>query len=50
MTKTPLYGAGTGANPTDRGKKGTKKKIENYLAMLHLARTSITFRSAGLFG
>ena len=27
-----------------------EKKIENYLAMLHLACTSITFRSAGLFG
>jgi len=25
MTKAPLGGAGTGANPTDRGKKGTKR-------------------------
>ena len=27
MTKAPLGGAGTGANPTDRGKKGTKRSI-----------------------
>ena len=27
-----------------------EKKIENYLAMLHLACTLITLRSAGLFG
>ncbi len=27
MTKTLLGGAGTGANPTDRGKKGTKRSI-----------------------
>jgi putative transposase len=27
MTKAPLGGAGTGANPTDRGKKGTKRNI-----------------------
>ena len=27
-----------------------EKKIENYLAMLHLACALITFRSAGLFG
>jgi putative transposase len=24
MTKAPLSGVGTGANPTDRGKEGTK--------------------------
>ena len=28
MTKAPLGGEGTGANPTDRGKKGTKRSIE----------------------
>ena len=27
MTKAPLGGAGTGANPTDRGKKGTKRSV-----------------------
>jgi putative transposase len=27
MTKALLGGAGTGANPTDRGKKGTKKSL-----------------------
>jgi hypothetical protein len=27
-----------------------EKKIENYLAMLHLACSWITFRAAGLFG
>ena len=27
MTKAPLGGPGTGANPTDRGKKGTKRSI-----------------------
>ena len=27
-----------------------EKKIENYLAILHLACALITFRSAGLFG
>ena len=27
MTKAPLGGAGTGANPTDRGKKGTKRSF-----------------------
>jgi len=27
MTKAPLGGAGTGANPTDRGKKGTKRNM-----------------------
>ncbi len=27
MTKAPLGGSGTGANPTDRGKKGTKRSI-----------------------
>lgn len=27
MTKAPLVGDGTGANPTDRGKKGTKRSI-----------------------
>ena len=27
MTKAPLGGAGTGANPTDRGKKGTRRSI-----------------------
>ena len=27
MTKAPLGGAGTGANPTDRGKKGTKRSL-----------------------
>jgi putative transposase len=27
MTKAPLGGAGTGANPTDRGKKGTNRSI-----------------------
>jgi putative transposase len=27
MTKAPLGGVGTGANPTDRGKKGTKRSI-----------------------
>ena len=27
MTKAPLGGAETGANPTDRGKKGTKRSI-----------------------
>jgi putative transposase len=27
MTKTPFGGAGTGANPTDRGKKGTKRGV-----------------------
>ncbi len=27
MTKAPLGGEGTGANPTDRGKKGTKRSI-----------------------
>ena len=27
MTKAPLGGDGTGANPTDRGKKGTKRSI-----------------------
>jgi len=27
MTKAPLGGAGTGVNPTDRGKKGTKRSI-----------------------
>jgi putative transposase len=27
-----------------------EKKIENYLAMLHLASAWITFRAAGLFG
>jgi hypothetical protein len=27
MTKAPLGGAGTGANPTDRGKKGTKRSM-----------------------
>jgi hypothetical protein len=27
MTKAPLDGAGTGTNPTDRGKKGTKRNI-----------------------
>jgi putative transposase len=27
MTKAPLGRAGTGANPTDRGKKGTKRSI-----------------------
>jgi putative transposase len=27
MTKASLGGAGTGANPTDRGKKGTKRSI-----------------------
>jgi hypothetical protein len=30
MTKAPISGAGTGANPTDRGKKGTKKSILTY--------------------
>ncbi len=27
MTKAPLDGAGTGANPTDRGKKSTKRSF-----------------------
>ena len=27
MTKAPLGGAGTGSNPTDRGKKGTKRSL-----------------------
>ncbi len=27
MTKVPFGGAGTGANPTDCGKKGTKRSI-----------------------
>lgn len=27
MTKAPLGGEGTGANPTDRGKKGTKRSV-----------------------
>jgi len=27
MTKAPLGGTGTGANPTDRGKKGTKRSM-----------------------
>jgi putative transposase len=27
MTKAPLGGQGTGANPTDRGKKGTKRSL-----------------------
>lgn len=27
MTKVPLDGAGTGSNPTDRGKKGTKRSV-----------------------
>ena len=27
MTKAPLGGAGTGANPTDRGKKGEMNRI-----------------------
>lgn len=27
MTKVPFGGAGTGANPTDRGKKGTKRSL-----------------------
>jgi putative transposase len=27
MTKAPLGGPGIGANPTDRGKKGTKRSI-----------------------
>ena len=27
MTKAPFGGAGTGANPTDRGKKGTKRSL-----------------------
>jgi len=27
MTKAPLGGDGTGANPTDRGKKGTKRSM-----------------------
>ena len=27
MTKAPLSGAGTGSNPTDRGKKGTKRSV-----------------------
>ena len=27
MTKAPLAGAGTGANPTGRGKKGTKRSV-----------------------
>ena len=27
MTKAPLGGEGTGANPTDRGKKGTKRSM-----------------------
>jgi putative transposase len=27
MPKALLGGAGTGANPTDRGKKGTKRSI-----------------------
>jgi putative transposase len=27
MTKAPFDGAGTGANPIDLGKKGTKKSI-----------------------
>ena len=27
MTKAPLCGAGTGPNPTDRGKKGTKRSV-----------------------
>jgi putative transposase len=27
MTKAPLGGAGTGPNPTDRGKKGTKRSL-----------------------
>lgn len=27
MTKVPLGGDGTGANPTDRGKKGTKRSL-----------------------
>ena len=27
MTKVPLGGAGTGVNPTDRGKKGTKRSV-----------------------
>ena len=29
MTKVPLGGAGTGANPTDRCKKGTKRSVLN---------------------
>jgi len=29
MTKTPLSEAGTGANPTDRGKKSTKREHFN---------------------
>ena len=27
MTKAPLGGAGTGANPTDHGKKSTKRSL-----------------------
>jgi putative transposase len=27
MTKAPLGGAGTGSNPTDKGKKGTKRSM-----------------------
>jgi putative transposase len=27
MTKAPLSGAGTGSNPTDRGKRGTKRSF-----------------------
>jgi putative transposase len=29
MTKAPLGGAGTGANPTDRSKKSTKRSLLN---------------------
>jgi putative transposase len=29
MTKAPLDGAGTGASPTDRGKKGKKRSTLN---------------------
>lgn len=35
MTKAPLGGAGTGANPTDRGKKGTKRSILQMVKVYH---------------
>jgi hypothetical protein len=52
MTEATLDKEETGPNPTDRAKRGLKRGllVENYLAILHVACTWITYRAAVLLG
>ena len=49
MTKAPFGGARKGANPTDRGKKGTKRnvltEVKAYHFLLSLMEPIVTIKS-----